>query len=358
MMRFGFACRSVAALYSAAILAACSSLPDLGPGSAGTKYVNPVLGSDFPDPAVLRAPDGWIYAYATQTHTDVRVLNIQVARSRDLVTWTDLRNALPRKPGWAATKQNLWAPHVIHDPQRNAYFMYYSAEPDHARGKCLAVAVSGSPLGPFEDSGSPMICGHGNEHIDPMAFDDPQTGKRLLYWGGGGKPIRVQELAPDRTSFLPGSTARPLVFPDAQSTYASLVEGAWVSYRHGYYYLYYSGDQCCSPEPSYAVMVARAPSAFGPFESYRGPESDRIGAILARNGFWTGPGHNSVITDDAGQDWMLYHAVDPAGKRPSGRITDRVLLIDPISYRDGWPIVAGPSPGRRDAPVMRGGVPQ
>jgi arabinan endo-1,5-alpha-L-arabinosidase len=202
-----------------------------------------------------------------------------------------------------------------------------------------------------------MVCGEGNEHIDPMAFDDPQTGNRLLYWGAGAKPIRVQELAPERTRFLLGSTARPLVFPDAKSTYASLVEGAWVSYRHGRYYLYYSGDRCCSPEPRYAVMVARAPSPFGPFESYREPDSDRIGAILERGGSWIAPGHNSVITDDAGEDWMLYHAVDPtrapAAASPAGGLPARLLLIDRISWRDGWPIVAGPSSGRREAPLLR-----
>jgi arabinan endo-1,5-alpha-L-arabinosidase len=33
---------------------------------AGT-YANPVLDADFPDPTVLRASDGFYYAYATQT---------------------------------------------------------------------------------------------------------------------------------------------------------------------------------------------------------------------------------------------------------------------------------------------------
>ena len=36
------------------------------------QYVNPVLDADFPDPAVMRASDGFYYAYATQT-TGVRL---------------------------------------------------------------------------------------------------------------------------------------------------------------------------------------------------------------------------------------------------------------------------------------------
>jgi arabinan endo-1,5-alpha-L-arabinosidase len=347
--------RAFTALFCAAVIAACSSVPDRDSGFAGTTYTNPVLGRDFPDPAALRAPDGWIYAYATQTQSGNGMLNIQVARSRDLVNWEHLGDALPRKPDWAATKQNFWAPHVHYDGRK--YFMYYSAEPDAARGKCLAVAVSGAPAGPFLDSGSPLRCGDGIEHIDPMAFDDPLTGGRLLYWGSGARPIRVQELAPDRLSFLPGSEPREILYPDAQNAYASLVEGAWVTYRDGSYYLYYSGDRCCGPEPRYAVMVARAPSAFGPFEPYREPGAAGPSPILARNGFWNAPGHNSVITDDAGEDWMLYHAVDAERAyfedRVAGRSSDRVMLLDPISYRDGWPRVAGPSVSPRDGPVMR-----
>lgn len=348
-----------AAIVFAALLAACSSTTERGPGLSAGRYANPVLDRDFPDPAVLRAPDGWIYAYATQAYTASGVLNIQVARSRDLVNWAHLGDALPRKPSWAASKQYFWAPHVLHDGAR--YIMYYSAEPDAATGKCLAVAVSAAPAGPFVDTGSPLLCGEGTEHIDPMAFDDPVTGGRLLYWGSGARPIRVQELAPDRLGFLAGSVAREILFPDARTPYSSLVEGAWVTYRQGRYYLYYSGDRCCGPDPSYAVMVARASSALGPFEPYRAPGAPGASPILERNGFWNAPGHNGIFTDDAGEDWLLYHAMD-AGRahfedRPKARSSDRVLLIDPISYRDGWPLVGAPSTGPRDGPSMRNRLP-
>jgi len=39
------------AVFAAALLSACATLPD-------PAYRNPVLDADFPDPAVLRAPDG------------------------------------------------------------------------------------------------------------------------------------------------------------------------------------------------------------------------------------------------------------------------------------------------------------
>jgi arabinan endo-1,5-alpha-L-arabinosidase len=321
---------------AAALLCALAACAPMRPAPT---YVNPVVDRDFPDPAVLRAPDGQFYAYATNGGG----FNIQVARSADLVEWTHLGDALPARPRWARGKELVWAPHVLYDEERRRYFMYYSAEPDQARGKCLAVATAQAPAGPFVDSGAPMLCGEGIEHIDPMAFDDPRTGRKLLYWGSGRRPIKVQELAPDRLDFLAGSTPREVVFPDAAKPYRSLVEGAWVVLRSGTYYLFYSGDRCCTREPSYAVMVARSRDAFGPFEELAEP-------LLERSAAWLAPGHNSLIADDAGTDWLLYHAFDARSGRRA-----RVMLLDRIEYRDGWPRIQGraPSESARAAPLTR-----
>ncbi|MEA3040973.1 MAG: arabinan endo,5-alpha-L-arabinosidase [Sphingomonadales bacterium] len=337
----------LAAALAALLLFGCAGLRPAS--DAGASYSNPVLAEDFPDPAVLRAPDGYYYAYATQTTgADGRTLNIQVARSRDLVAWTHLGDALPAKPAWASRTQDFWAPHVAQHGGR--YFMYYSAKPDAAltdesRGLCLAVATAARPEGPFTDSGRPLQCGPGFVNIDPMAFDDPRTGRRLLYWGSGFQPIRVQELAEDRISFAPGSRPVDLVGVDATDSpanYRRLVEGAWVLWRAPYYYMFFSGDNCCGPGIHYAALIARSRSATGPFEV----RSRRRGVVLERTGRWIGPGHNSVIRDAAGTDWIVYHAVDSRlpRTRPQDEInTRRVMLIDRIAWSDGWPSIAGPS---------------
>lgn len=313
-------------------VAACASLPE-------RSYLNPVIDRDFPDPAVLRAPDGWFYVYATQSASNGGMLNVQVARSPDLVRWQHLGEALPGKPRWASGTQHFWAPHVIHDRQRNTYFMYYSAQPDAHKGKCLAVATAPGPAGPFVDLGQPLVCGEGIEHIDPMAFDDPASGKRLLYWGSGEKPIKVQELSTDRMSFMPGSAPVDVVFPDASKPYRSLIEGVWVIFRRGTYYLFYSGDRCCTRNPTYAVMVARSSSAWGPFEQLGTP-------ILERSETWLAPGHNSAIADDGGNDWILYHAIGQTERR-------RIVLLDRIVYRDGWPRIVGDRPSDQPQPAPR-----
>ncbi len=348
------AVRAFLALSLAALaLVGCTTIPQ--PQLA--TYQNPVLDADFPDPAVLRAPDGFYYAYATQTQRQGKWTNIQAARSRDLVHWDYLGDALPAKPGWASATQDFWAPHVVRDGAR--YIMYFSAKPntsDERHGLCLGVATAGAPLGPFVDLGHPLKCGEGFVNIDPMAYDDPATGKHLLYWGSGFQPIKVQELAADRISFAAGSSSKDLVWPNpVKDAFPVLVEGSWVIRHGGYYYVFYSGDNCCGPKANYAVMVARSRSATGPFETLEQATGKAHSIVLEKRGYWIAPGHNSIVTDAAGTDWIVYHAVD--ARRPREKASDdlntrRILLIDRILWKDGWPVISGPTDQPGAAPMV------
>ena len=70
------------------------------------------------------------------------------------------------------------------------------------------------------------------------------------------------------------------------------------------------------------------------------------------------PGHNSVIRDAAGDDWIVYHAID-AGRRnieaiAGDRDVRRIMLLDRLVYRKGWPRVEWGSPSTlpKSAPVV------
>ncbi|HYE14044.1 MAG TPA: family 43 glycosylhydrolase, partial [Pyrinomonadaceae bacterium] len=210
--RGGLAPAGLLLLLLAACLAAPARTAQRRPGGApaATKpapavagwYTNPVFDFDFPDPTVIRATDGWFYAYATQAIVEGRMHNFQCARSRDAVRWERMPDPLPYKPAWADQTQSFWAPDV--HQRGETFFMYYSAvlnpeaaarfkrEQGAAESRedvfCLGVARSQAPAGPFIDSGRPMKCGLSFVNIDPMAFDDPKTGKKLLYWGSGFQP--------------------------------------------------------------------------------------------------------------------------------------------------------------------------
>jgi arabinan endo-1,5-alpha-L-arabinosidase len=320
-------------------------------------YINPIIDADFPDPAVIHAPDGYHYAYATQTLRDGQWINIQVARSTDLVAWEHLGDALPEKPDWARETQDLWAPSVNFDGATD--FMYYWAAPDRARegpDHALAIATSKSPAGPFVDMGQPFLAGKGFHNIDPMAFDCPVTGRHLLYWGSGFEPIKVRELAPDRRSFAEGSEPVDLIWPNGRDgAFPRLVEASWVIHHDGYFYLFYSGDNCCGPDAEYGVMVARSRDAMGPFETLEQARGVPHSLMLFKSPRWLAPGHNSIVTDKAGDTWIVYHAIDV--NRPRQRQEDeinsrRILLIDKIQWRDGWPFVGIPSDEPQPAPIV------
>jgi arabinan endo-1,5-alpha-L-arabinosidase len=321
-------------------------------------YHNAVLDRDFPDPDVIKASDGWYYAYGTEGDPGGHHVNIQTARSRDLVHWRYLGDALPSLPDWGDQAVVSWAPEVVQRGGR--YYLFYSLVPNDRLddfGLCLAVATSRSPSGPFVTTHQPLYCGPTYSDIDADVFHDPATGAWRVYWGSGGDIV---------TARLSRSLTR-LAFPDREPQlllrgwsspvhrpYEHGIEGPFVVARHGWYYLFYSGDNCCSYPPHYATMVARARTATGPYRRFQSKSPRGSSVVLHSNQRWAGPGHNSVIRDEAGHDWLVYHAIDRT--RPylpgSDENVRRVMLIDRIVYRDGWPRIAGnsPSTGSRSAP--------
>ena len=169
--------------------------PSGGSGWHGANYTNPVQDRDFPDPTVIRAVRGWYYVYGTQTVVNDDPVNVQVARSKDLVHWRYLGEALPSLPAWGDQAGVSWAPEVVH--YRGRYHLYYSVVPDELIddfGLCLAVATSRSPAGPFVTEDEPLYCGSTLADIDARVFRDPAN-------GNGGFTG-----APAATSSPPGST--------------------------------------------------------------------------------------------------------------------------------------------------------
>ena len=347
-----------AALRLAAAAAAALSETDFNAAPAPTNFTNPVLAHDFPDPTVLRGGDGFFYVYATMGGGH----HIQVASSPDLVAW-DYHGEALEPPAWMGSAS--WAPDVtLHN---GTFFMYFGAMHATLGVMCIAVATSASPLGPFRDArGSPLFCSppapENFAAIDPKSFDDEATGKIWLYFGSDGAPISAVELAGNRTALAPGSPPpfpplHPLVTADPAQPYeGTLVEGAWLHKSQGLFYLFYSGNNCCSSGAHYAVMVARAGDAQGPFVKIGNATGSGSNVILSEGagGAFAAPGHNSVITDDAGQDFIFYHAY-----RAGDLAGPRMLMMDRIVYdASGWPRVGEPSSTPQLAPTVnrvRGG---
>lgn len=112
--------------------------------------------------------------------------------------------------------------------------------------------------------------------------------------------------------------------------------------NEGYYYLFASIGSCCEGVNStYNTVVGRSDNLFGPYLNKNGQDmmNNRHVSLIKGNDRFVGTGHNSeVVTDDKGKFWFLYHAVDKTN--PKGR----VLMLDEIQWKDGWPFVNNGTP--------------
>ena len=91
------------------------------------------------------------------------------------------------------------------------------------------------------------------------------------------------------------------------------------------------GTCCEGLKSTYQTVVGRSKSVWGPYVDKQGRSmmENHHELLIRGNKRFVGTGHNSeLVTDDAGQDWILYHGVDTAN--PHGR----VLLLDKVEWED------------------------
>jgi beta-xylosidase len=320
-------------------------------------YTNPVsktFADTFADPAVIKAKDGYWYAYGTSDplREGEEHSYIPISRSEDLVNWEYVGDAFdsPTEVSWAAGDAGIWAPDIRYIDGK--YYMYYvvtqttvTSEPND---NAIGVATAPTPTGPWTDSGAPVVGPRRGESgnpgdfkwtFDPNEFTD-KDGTRYLYYGSYYGGIFVTKLTPDGKRTVGGTT---MVAIDNR------YEGAYVVKRDGYYYLFGSSANCCAgPTTGYSVYVGRSTSPTGPFLDKEGQSmtESRVGGsiVITPNGNkWIGTGHNAVVTDLAGEDWFVYHAIDrgdPYLNEPFG-INERPMLLDRLDWVGGWPTVRG-----------------
>ena len=350
------------------------------------------------DPVVLRGRgedrQRW-YMYCTtdplndaETASGTPVFHpIPMLVSRDLVNWRYVGDALPEPPSWAAPGAGLWAPDLVYSRATDRYYLTYvvtdtadsvSGEPGCTGDSAIGVATSASPTGPWKTSDTPVIAPRQNADgcdffwtYDPDVLGDSIGRGSVLYYGSYYGGVYGQRVTVSRNGMETVGTARqitdgqdrkPAVDPvalrtqpqaarqaaDAKAvTIPNRYEGTNVVRRGDWYYYFGSATNCCAgPLTGYSVFSGRSRSPLGPFRDRDGNSllAGRVGGtpVISMNGNkWTGTGHNSVFRDFSGQWWTAYHAVnrfDPYFEGIPG-FTKRPALLDPLTWRDGWPSV-------------------
>jgi len=318
-----------------------------GAAMAEGTFVNPVIEPVAADPALVRHDDGDWYLFGTQDRWDDGIEHyLPVFRSADLVDWIFVGDAFVLPPRWKA-QGFLWAPDVHRFDGRYVLTYAYSTWGDP--NPCIGIATAGHPAGPWADLGRPLFCSDDvdvRNSIDPFVWVDGR--ERTLIWGSF-HGIYAIGLAEDGE----GVVGEKVRLADER------FEAPYVIRRDGFFYLFLSSGSCCEgADSTYITWVGRSESLLGPYVDALGRDLRYGGGnfVLFRNDDWVGPGHNAVATDDAGVDWIVYHAIDPARPNLRSGATRRPVLIDPIDWVDAWPVVrddAGPSKAPQARPTVR-----
>ena len=291
-------------------------------------YHNPVINYSLPDPSVIRGEDDYFYLYATEN-----IRNLPIHRSKNLVDWEYVGTAFTNdtRPDFEP-KGGLWAPDI--NKIGDKYVLYYSMSVWGGEWTCgIGCATADKPEGPFKDHGKMFRSNEINvqNSIDPFYIED--GGKRYLFWGSF-RGIYGIELSDDGLSVRKGAKLRRVA--------GTAYEGTYIHKKDGNYYFFASIGTCCEGlKSTYTTVVGRSKKLFGPYVDKSGKKmlDNHHEVLIHKNDAFVGTGHNSeIVTDKAGNDWMFYHAVST--KNPGGR----VLMMDKVNWKDGWPSVAGNSP--------------
>ena len=300
-------------------------------------YQNPVINYSLPDPSIIKGEDGYYYLYATE---DIR--NLPIHRSKDLVEWEYVSTAFTKstRPNFEP-KGGLWAPDI--NKIGDKYVLYYSMSVWGGEWTCgIGCAIADKPEGPFKDHGKIFRSNEINvqNSIDPFYIED--RGKKYLFWGSF-RGIYGIELSNDGLSVKKGAKLHQVA--------GTAYEGTYIHKKDDYYYFFASIGTCCEGlKSTYTTVVGRSKKLFGPYVDKNGNKmlDNHHEILIHQNESFVGTGHNSeIVRDKAGNDWVLYHAVSTTS--PGGR----VLMLDKIDWKDGWPSVSGNSPSLEfERPVL------
>lgn len=289
--------RIALAALAALALGACSSGGQQQAAPSESADPPPAIDRDFPDPDVLRTPNGYV-AYATNANRR----NVQVAVSEDLERWTvRSEDALPVLPPWVIPGKT-WAPEVS-SFDAGRYTMYFTATDAASGRQCIGRAVASDPLGPFASTDDGMLVCPADEGGAIDAGVAHVDGAPYLLWKNDGNCcgldtwLYASPLSADGSRII--GERIPLVRQTAPWE-GDLVEAPTLVDRGDELVLLYSANGYAGD--AYAIGMARAPGLDGPWA--KSPEP-----ILATEGSaFRGPGGQDLVEAPDGSLRLALHS--------------------------------------------------
>jgi beta-xylosidase len=275
------------------------------------------IAGDLADPSIIRVDS--VY-YATGTSSEWAPY-FPIYKSSDLKNWHQTGYVFDKAPEW--TTGSFWAPEYY--KIGDTYYIYYTARRKSDNRSYIGVATSPYPDRGFTDHG--IIIEHGKEAIDAFIFND--GGQLYITFKAYGLDDRPIELLGARLS-ADGLKTEGEFFTLLKDTSRAGMEGQSILKINNYYYLFYSGGNCCGQGCSYFVSVARSANFKGPYQSFAG------NPILSENDVWKCMGHGTFVTAEDGIMYYLHHAYN----KKSNVFTGREALMSQMIYQEytGWPV--------------------
>ncbi|KAF7717033.1 Arabinan endo-1,5-alpha-L-arabinanase [Penicillium ucsense] len=256
-----------------------------------------------------------------------------------------------------SNRSRPWAPTTV---ERNGtFYCYYTLSTSGSQKSAIGVATSTTLDGSsWIDHGAVIRTGEGNgsdiwpftvtNAIDASFVQDNLTGKAYLNYGSFWHDIWQVPLTDDwlsiespqkpdarQLTFIPHKVVRPQ-------------EGSWMSYRDGYYYVWFSHGRCCNFDKrgfpdrgnEYSIRVGRSRDVRGPFVDRTGKSLlDGGGTIVyaSNHGLVYAPGGVGVLSGSSSTlDLLYYHYLNTS----VGFRDDQAQLgYSYLQYYHGWPVV-------------------
>jgi xylan 1,4-beta-xylosidase len=303
-----------------------------GPGA----YRNPILHGFYPDPSVTRAGRDFYLVNSTFAWFP----GIPVWRSRDLVHWTQIGNAIDR-PGQLDFKRlglsrGVFAP-SIHVHKGLFYIVNTCVD---CGGNFLVTARN--PAGPWSD---PVWLPALEGGIDPSLFFDedgsawmvnngPPPGRPLYE---GHRAIWVQRFDPRALKTFGPRTMLVNGGVDI-SKKPAWIEGPHILKKDGWYYLT-CAEGGTAEGHSQVVFRSRRPD--GPYVAFAGnPILTQRDLPRGRPMPITSAGHAQLVEAPDGRWWATFLATRPYGGDFYN--TGRETFLMPVAWKDGWPRITAP----------------
>ena len=239
-----------------------------------------------------------------------------------------------------ADSTSAWASQVV--KYKDKYYLYFCAEEKTSKyGKCVGVAVSDSPTGPFKAESKPIVYdsdtpfvnpgrgGAGWEDIDPTAWVETVDGEEHRYLAWGNTNHYIAELNEDmvsikdrngdgKVSFASGDIERQTIKGMPNGWY--FAEAPWLYRRqdkngnyYGKYYLFYA-------------MYWREQMAYATTDDIWNAEWDYGGLVMEPTA--TSNTNHMAVIDFKDKTYFVYHN----GSLPWGSGFRRVVCIQELHF--------------------------